>query len=430
MATRKPLFFDSTGFSSEEMAATDDILLGGLAMTGNIAMGNNEVTGLPVVPSATAAASKEYVDAIARNATTKQSVKAATTTALPAFTAAGAGVGKTLTADANGAWSSSDSDGVALVAGTILTGDRFLVKDENAGAADVDHGIYVLTQQGDAGTPWILTRANDFDADSEVTAGCYAWVSQGTTQDNTTWAVITNDPITVDTTPIDFTQTQGPGVFSAGDGIEINSGVIAVDLAVTNPCLEFDGSSDLQLKISGTTLQKAAGGVSVLGVPSLFEINGSAVSANVTAANLGTLTAGVSSNADSLHTHPALSTGAVLSEVLTANEAISKGDPVEWGGAVDEIRQCRANDVARVDCIGVAEVAISPAATGKVVYQGAAAGVIAGATVGDRYYVADAGGLISGFAGIAAGNHVILVGTAKNATDLHVKSQYITKKAA
>ena len=424
MATRKPLFFGDYG--SEEMANADDIALGGLAMSGDITMATNEVTGLPLVPSATAAASKEYVDAIARDAATKESVKAATTGALPAYTAAGSGVGKTLTADASAVWSTGDSDGV-----TLIVGDRFLVKDE--AVADIDHGIYTVTDLGSAGTPWILTRAVDFDADSEVAAGCYTWVSEGTTLDNTTWAVVTDNPITVDTTPVQFSQTQGPGTFTAGDGIEINSGVIAVDLAAVTPCLEFDASSpgDLQFKIDGTTLQKAAGGASVLGVPSLFTVNGSAVSANVTAANLNTLTAGVASDADALHTHPGLSVAvSLISEVLTANEGITLGDPVEWGGASDEIRQARANDISRVDVIGVAEVGILAAATGKIVYQGKAEGVVAGATVGDRFYVGNAGGLISGFAGISAGNHVILVGTAINATDIHVQPQYITKKAA
>jgi hypothetical protein len=402
--------------------------LGGLTMSGAIAMGNQQITGLALLPSAdSSAASKDYVDKVAKEARPKQEVVAATTGALPANTAAGSGVGKTLTADANGAWSSTNSDGV-----TLSVNDRILVKNENGTGADVDNGIYTITDLGSAGTPWVLTRATDFDADAEVTAGAYAWVSEGTTLDNTTWTVVTNNPITVDTTPIQFTQTQGPGVFSAGAGIEINSGVIAVDLAVTNPCLEFDGSSDLQFQINGTTLEKTASGAQVKGLPSLFEINGIAVSANVTAANLNTLTAGSSSNADSLHTHPALGAAGVVKAEYTANENLALGDPIEWGGAVDEIRKCQASDVAKVDCIGVVEEAlgIAAAGTGTVVLLGPAVGVISGATVGDRYYVGNSGGLVSGFGGISAGNHVILVGTAKNATDLHVQPQYITKKAA
>ena len=44
MATRKPLFLGEVG--AEEMAAADDIELGGLSMSGDIAMGSNKITGL------------------------------------------------------------------------------------------------------------------------------------------------------------------------------------------------------------------------------------------------------------------------------------------------------------------------------------------------------------------------------------------------
>lgn len=422
MALRKPMFL--TEWGGEEMAATDSLELGGLTMSGDIAMASNEVTGLPAVPSATAAASKEYVDAVAADARPKASVVAATTGALPSYTASGSGVGKTLTADSNGAWSSSDSDGVAL-----SLNDRFLVKDENSGAAHVDHGIYTITQLGDAGTPWILTRAVDFDEDSEVIAGAHTWVSEGTVQDNTTWTVVTNDPITVDTTTIDFTQTQGPGTYTGGDGIDISSGVISVDLAASNPGLYFD-SNKLSVQLDGSTLSKGASGLSVQGLPSLFEINSVAVSANVTSANLNTLTAGSSSNADSLHTHVSAAADR-LEDELTANEALSLGDPVEWGGASDEIRQCQASVNARVDCMAVVEESggISASGTGTCVRRGVATGVISGATVGDRYFVGDSGGLVA-YGSISAGNHVIFVGTAVNATDLEVHPYYVGRKAA
>lgn len=203
MATRKPLFL--TEYGGEEMHPTDDIQLGALAMSGDITMGGNEVTGLPAVPSATASASKEYVDAVARDARPKASVRAATTGALPSYTAVGSGVGKTLVATVNGAWNSANSDGVSLV-----LNDRLLVKNE--ALAHVDHGIYALTQVGDGSNPWILTRTVDCDEDSEVKAGIYTWVSEGAVLDNTSWTVVTDNPITVDTTAIQWTQTQGPGV--------------------------------------------------------------------------------------------------------------------------------------------------------------------------------------------------------------------------
>lgn len=423
MATRKPTFL--TEWGAEEMAVTDDIALGGLAMSGNIVMAGNEVTGLPSVPSATGAVSKEYADALLANVLPKESVVAATTQALPAYTPSGSGVGKTLTADANGAWNTAYSDGV-----TLEVGDRFLVKDENSGGAHVDHGIYVVTSLGDAGNPWVLTRATDFDADTEVKAGAHCWVSEGTTLDNTTWTVITNDPITVDTTAIQFTQTQGPGTYVGGDGIDISSGEISVDLAASTPGLYFD-SNKLSVQLDGTTLQKGASGLSVKGLPSLFEVNGSPVSANVTAANLNTLVAGSSSNADSLHTHAAGSANR-LDDELTAEENLSKGDPIEWGTTNDKVRKCKASITVQVDCFAVVEESggIAADAVGTVVRRGPAVDVLTAATVGDRYYVGSSGGLVQGIGSLAAGDHIIKVGQAKNATDLEVNPQYIGRKAA
>ena len=89
------------------------------------------------------------------------SVLASTTAALPANAYANgtAGVGATLTASANGAF--PDQDGV-----TIPLGGRLLVRNEAAGA---NNGVYVLTQAGSASTPWILTRATDYDTAAELT---------------------------------------------------------------------------------------------------------------------------------------------------------------------------------------------------------------------------------------------------------------------
>lgn len=105
---------------------------------------------------------------------------AATTAALPANTYANGtfGVGATLTANANGAF--PDQDGVP-----ITLGARVLVKNE---AAAANNGLYVLTQLGDAGTPWILTREAGLDTAAELTVVANAlfavsvYVAQGATQ--------------------------------------------------------------------------------------------------------------------------------------------------------------------------------------------------------------------------------------------------------
>ena len=62
MAARKPLFMGTEGFS-EEMALTDSMSLGGLSLSGNLAMsGGATVTGVPNPTASGQVANKDYVD--------------------------------------------------------------------------------------------------------------------------------------------------------------------------------------------------------------------------------------------------------------------------------------------------------------------------------------------------------------------------------
>ena len=414
MATRKFLYLDATDGFPTEADPTDDTELGGLAMTGAISMGTAAITGMADPSSAQDAATKAYVDSVATGLDVKASVRLATAAALPANTASGSGVGKTLTGTA---LTSLVVDGV-----TTALNDRVLVKTEATGS---DNGIYTLTQVGVAATTaWILTRATDADQDAEVKAGMFTFSTEGTANSDVGWVLTTDDPITVDTTALAFSQFSSAGMFTGGDGIDITGSVISVDLA-TNPGLQFT-AAQLDLLLDGTTLQKGAGGLSVLGLPSLFEVNGVAVGATVTAANFDTLTD--ASNADALHTHTNVGAVRVAAE-LTANSSITLGDPVEWGGANNEIQKCQASTTALVDVIGVAEDGISASATGTVVRVGIASSVLGGtATVGDRYYLDSTGGLVNSLAGLSSGDHIVFIGTAVNADDLEVHPQYFGRK--
>jgi phage-related tail fiber protein len=108
-------------------------------------------------------------------------------------------------------------DGVAVVAG-----DRVLVKNQTTGSAN---GIYVA-----ASGAW--TRATDFDASAEV-LGAAAFVSEGSAQGNQVWLMTADAPITLGTTALAFAQVGGGASYTAGTGISISGGVIAIDTAVT-----------------------------------------------------------------------------------------------------------------------------------------------------------------------------------------------------
>ncbi len=185
------------------------------------------------------AASKSYVDSTINGLDVKESVHLATTAA--GTLASSFAAGQTI-------------DGVALVAG-----DRILIKDQ---ADASENGVYTVNASG------APTRATDFDADSEVTAGAFFFVEEGTTNGNNGFTLTTNDAITVGTTDLTFTQFSGSGQITAGtgmtksgntlnvvggDGIVANANDLAIDLA-TNTALAFDGGKlDVTIDLSDTT---------------------------------------------------------------------------------------------------------------------------------------------------------------------------------
>lgn len=137
------------------------------------------------------AASKQYVDARVMGQRLYESVRVASTgnidLSLPGATI----------------------DGVSMA-----NGDRFLAKNQSTPS---QNGVYIWDTST---TP--ATRATDFDGNSssgEVVAGATLWVNEGTTNEDTGWTLTTNDPITVGSTSLTFTQTSGLGQVTAGSGL-------------------------------------------------------------------------------------------------------------------------------------------------------------------------------------------------------------------
>lgn len=140
------------------------------------------------------------VDAFASSAASAQGthapVKAATTGALPTNNYDDSA--KTITAGTNGAWSSTNSDSVSM-----SPGDRFLVKDEPSG---LKNGLFVFTNLGSGGAPWVLTRAADANTSGLVQASMQVSVQSGTQVGM--WILATPSPITLGTTPLRFIKQQ------------------------------------------------------------------------------------------------------------------------------------------------------------------------------------------------------------------------------
>ena len=449
MALRKFTFLNATEGYTEEQAATDELSLGKVTALGvggiAIDVTGDRIVNVPDVPTAnTDAVNANYVQAYSAGLDWKQSVRLATAAALAAVTPAGTGVGKTLTADANGALS---VDSVA-----VAVGNRLLIKDQ---AAQDDNGIYTVTATGDGSNPFVLTRATDADQDAEVTAGAAVFVAEGTVNSDTGWVLTTNDPITVDTTNLVFTQFTGTGAIIGGAGILKTGATLDVELDTAagaqttgadggSSGLEFDVTgaagklrakvdpaggiqrvaAGLALEIDDTpnTLDVDADGLKVVGLPLSFLINDVATSANVTAANVNTLVAGADSAADALHFH------SNHVQIWTTSANTDLGDGVYISGNNTVAPGAPSVD-AQARVIGVARETVTSPAPVEIVVSGTVAGALSGATANAPYFLG-AGGAPVLYAALVAGDRTIGLGFAKNATDLEVRIRDLGKKTA
>jgi hypothetical protein len=131
-------------------------------------------------------ATKSYVDAIATGLDVKASVRAKTT----------GNIADLLTGAPNVV------DGVSLA-----INDRILVTEQTTGA---QNGIYVVVTVG-TGADGVWARSSDADSSAEVTAGLFTFIEEGTLYADQGWVLTTNNPITLGTTALSFTQFSSSG---------------------------------------------------------------------------------------------------------------------------------------------------------------------------------------------------------------------------
>jgi hypothetical protein len=99
---------------------------------------------------------------------------------------------KTLTASGNGALA---VDGV-----TVAAGDRILVKNQTD---RTQNGVYAVTDAGDTDRPFVLARATDFDASSELISGVRIAVASGVSNRGV-WYLSSPAPLTLDSSNLEF----------------------------------------------------------------------------------------------------------------------------------------------------------------------------------------------------------------------------------
>ncbi len=274
----------SAAIATSKLADGSKMVLndGTVAMAAALSMNSHKITGVSAPTEDADAANKQYVDQKAQGLDPKESVRLAATGDLGGTYNGGT---QRITAGSNGALS---LDGVA-----VAEGDRVLVKDQTT---EEENGIYVVIDTGDAGSPFILERADDFDSSDDISPGAHCFISEGNTLADTQFVLTTDAPIVLDTTELTFSQFSGAADVvagdgltksgntinvGAGDGIVSNADTIAVDVTDfidtsygltedtnnirinldSNPGLEFN-SGALRVKV-GDGLSRGATGVLV-----------------------------------------------------------------------------------------------------------------------------------------------------------------------
>ncbi len=160
-------------------------------------------------PSAnTDAANKQYVDNVARGLSWKSPVRAASTT------------------NVNLASPGATIDGVTLAAN-----DRLLLKNQTTAS---ENGIWVWTASGSA-----LTRSIDADNNGELAPGASLSVTEGSTNADKVFMIISDAAITIGTTSQTWGQLSGGTTYTGGNGISVAGSVIS---AVANTGVSVTGS--------------------------------------------------------------------------------------------------------------------------------------------------------------------------------------------
>lgn len=210
------------------------------APTASVSLNSQKITNLAAPTLDSDAATKAYVDAARTGLDVKESVRAASTANV------------TLTYSATGGTSARGQITAApntLDGVTLANGNRILLKNQSTAA---QNGIWVVTTVG-TGSNGVWDRATDFDADVEVTAGAFTFVTEGTANADSGWVLTTNDPIVIggaSGTALAFAQFSGAGQITAGAGLTKTGNTI--DVATANSGRIVINADSIDLATVGT----------------------------------------------------------------------------------------------------------------------------------------------------------------------------------
>ena len=153
-------------------------------------------------------------------------------------------------------------------------------------------------QSGGSAVAAVLTRADDFDSDADITAGAFCFVEEGTASADAGFVLSTNEPITLDTTALAFSQFSGAGSITAGTGLTKSGNTIAATggladiagLAKTDGGIIVGDGSNFVLE-SGATARTSLG-VDAAGTDNSTDVTLASVSSNYLSISGQEITAG------------------------------------------------------------------------------------------------------------------------------------------
>ena len=271
------------------------------APSASVSLNSQKITNLATPTADADAATKAYVDATKQGLDVKDSVRVATTANI------------TLSA-------TQTIDGVAVIAG-----NRVLVKNQSTAS---QNGIYVV-----AAGAW--SRSTDANTSAKVTAGMFTFAAEGTVNADSGWVLTTNDVITLNTTPLTFTQFSGAGQIVAGNGLSKTGNTLNVGTA--NAARIVVNADNIDLVTAGTTgtyrsvTTDAYGRVTAGTNPTTF----SGYGISTTSANLkGVISDETGTGSLVFGTSPSLTTPALAGETFSTAVNITAGTNAQGQGAL------------------------------------------------------------------------------------------------
>jgi hypothetical protein len=416
------------------------------AFSGDQDMGGFLLTGLGAPVDANDAARKAYVDAVATGLRPTGQVRLATDAPLPACTYNNGtdGVGATLTGSANGLLS---IDGIE-----VQVGWRVLIKDQASG---VQNGIYVVTVAGGAGAAFVLTRSEDMDNSplKEVVNGVFIpKVIAGTENMDKPFVLVSvgtgtpgpsgKTPHILGTDVLEWEVFTSPTQLQAGDGIEFSSNVVSVKFAEDSGLKFVEGELALEPDhIAGDGL--VDDGSDKLAIDwatdyTIDEADEKAIKASELASTDAGKGASIIGVEDANNYFSSDNQEGVNDELFLLAKAGGGIEYTAGAGGVskgDLVYISANNTILPYDDLSedenVVGVALETIAAGNLVqvarFDKNILSVLSGATAGTEYYWD--GSAYATTPSSESGDHVYLVGVAKNATDLSLELRHLYKNS-